>query len=309
MIHFFFVLLRMITANTTPSQYDYNETIQKVVKAIKDAEYILVGGASGMSAASGPDWYNDNDPIYLRNFQDIESKYHPGSLWKSYYLDHYSTQSWKSRDDWWGFLITLMHFMKHEPIYQPYADLKEILEGKDYDIVTTNQDGQFVKAFPEKDVAIIQGDWMYFQCSQSCHDKVYPGSELIDELYSHVEDGSLPSKYIPHCEKCGAEMREWVRGFEFLQGEFYGQQYEKYHKYIAKAENRKTIYLELGVGMMTPMFIKKPFMNFAEKNKNSIYMPINPKHAIVPDKIKDRSIPVKYDIARVLSDIKKIMKY
>lgn len=101
----------------------YNNTILKVSNAIKNADYILVGGASGMSAAGGPNWYDDNDEIYLKNFQDIQNKY-------------------------------FLH-----DIYFEYKDLKEILEGKEFDIVTTNQDGQFVKAFPEKNVAIIQGDW------------------------------------------------------------------------------------------------------------------------------------------------------
>lgn len=134
----------------------YNNTILKVSNAIKNADYILVGGASGMSAAGGPNWYDDNDKIY---FQDIQNKYHAGSIWKNLYLEECTHQHWKSREDWWGFLITLMHFINHEEVYQPYKDLKEILEGKEFDIVTTNQDGQFVKAFPEKNVAIIQGDW------------------------------------------------------------------------------------------------------------------------------------------------------
>ena len=108
--------------------------------------------------------------------------------------------------------ITLLHFIIQEPVYQAYADLKEILQNKNYDIVTTNQDEQFVKTFPEKDVAIFQGDWGYLQCSKRCHDKVYDSKELIDNLFSHVENGQLPSQYIPKCEKCGNEMHEWVRG-------------------------------------------------------------------------------------------------
>lgn len=54
-----------------------------------------------------------------------------------------------------------MHFNLHEPIYQPYLDLKEILINKEFDIVTTNQDTQFSREFPEKDVADIQDDWRY----------------------------------------------------------------------------------------------------------------------------------------------------
>lgn len=86
---------------TEGDQKEYNVVIQKVKNAIKNADYILIGGASGMSSAGGPDWYNDGDPTYLRNFQDIENKYHAGSLWKNYYLTEYTGQKWQSREDWW----------------------------------------------------------------------------------------------------------------------------------------------------------------------------------------------------------------
>lgn len=59
--------------------------------------------------------------------------------------------------------------------------MKEILINKEFDIVTTNQDTQFSREFPEKDVADIQGDWRYLQCGKHCHDEVYESSKLCDE--------------------------------------------------------------------------------------------------------------------------------
>ena len=289
------------------NDHEYVQTLHNVADAIKSAEYILVGGAAGMSASNGPNPYDRNDPKYLANFKDFEDKYHAGSIWNTYYLKEYTGRDWESRESYWGFKITLMHFDLHEPIYQPYIDLKEVLSQKDYDIVTTNQDTQFARAFPEKDVAVIQGDWRYLQCSKRCHDKVYESSKLCDELFAHVKNGELPKDLIPRCPKCGGEMHEWVRGFNFLEGSFYEEQYNKYRKFIQKASNKKTVYLELGVGKMTPMFIKDPFIDFTHENPNSTYIPVNPKDAIVPKAIENRSIPVRYDIGKVMSDLKKII--
>lgn len=101
-----------------------------------------------------------------------------------------------------------MHFMSHEPIYQQYIDLKEVLKDKGYDIVTTNQDTLFSREFTEKDVAIIQGDWRYLQCSKLCHEKVYLSNDLCDELFERIQNGKLPKEFIPHCTKCGAEIHE-----------------------------------------------------------------------------------------------------
>lgn len=39
--------------------------------------------------------------------------------------------------------------------------------------------------------------------------------------------------------------------------------------------------LELGVGMMTPMFIKEPFMNMVYQWPHALYVPINPLREMV----------------------------
>ncbi|KAK8867209.1 hypothetical protein M9Y10_010186 [Tritrichomonas musculus] len=109
----------------------------------------------------------------------------------------------------------------HDPIHQPYIHLKSILKGKDFDIV------QFPRAFPDKDDAVIQGHWRYLQCSKRCHDKVFESYDLCNELFHKIVKGSLPKELIPRCPKYRAEMIKCVRGFEFLQGPFYHQQYEK----------------------------------------------------------------------------------
>ena len=40
-----------------------------------------------------------------------------------------------------------------------------MLAGKDFFVVTTNQDTRFVKLYPEEQVAQIQGDHRFFQCA------------------------------------------------------------------------------------------------------------------------------------------------
>lgn len=280
------------------------DNLQKAVTALTNADYIVVGGASGMSAASGPDWYRSGDPTYLKKFKTFENKYHAGSLWRNYYLEQYTGHQWASRGDYWGFKISLAHFVLHEPIYQPYADLRSILKTKSFDVVTTNQDGQFSKAFPDKDVAIIQGDWSYFQCSTGCHDQVYPSTALVEKLYPEITDGHLPEDLIPRCPQCGAEMHEWIRGYHFLEGSFYKKQYAKHQKFVDKSTDKRTVFLELGVGMMTPMFIKEPFINLTYQNPHATYITINPKDALVPPAINARGIPIKADLATVLAVLK-----
>lgn len=166
---------------------DYQITLQKMATAIKVADYVIVGGAAGMSAAAGPDWYNPGDPTYLEKFKAIEDKYHTGSLWRNYYLEQYTGKNWKNRGDYWGFKLTVAHYNLHVAIFQPYHDLKAVLKDKDYDIITTNQDCQFPRAFPEKEVATIQGNWSYFQCANKCMTKFIRANQLLISYFRKLK--------------------------------------------------------------------------------------------------------------------------
>ncbi|MCR5756852.1 MAG: hypothetical protein K6F95_02975 [Selenomonas sp.] len=272
---------------------------QQVWEKLVEADFIVVGGASGMSAAGGPNWYV-NDENYRKYFGKLEEKYGSGSIWGLLY------RGWENQQNKWGYLATLIHWVRNQEVFQPYKDLHELLRDKDYEIITTNQDQQFVKEFKEKDVAIIQGDWGYSHCLNRCCDEVYDNREVVETIFANLENGTdVPADLVPKCPHCGGDMRPWVRGFEFLEGAFYHEQYKKYEEAIRKAEsdNRKVVYLELGVGMMTPMFIKEPFMNFTYRNPNATYITMNPKHAYVPDELGHRGIAVKEDIAVILKHL------
>ena len=70
-----------------------------------------------------------------------------------------------------------------------------------------------------------------------------------------------------------------------------------------RMEGQDKLLLELGVGRMTPMFIQEPFWNLTYNLPRSFYATINPRDALVPREIADRSLAIHDDIARVLSDI------
>ena len=132
-----------------------------------------------------------------------------------------------------------------------YTDLAELLEGKDYYIVTTNQDAQFYRVFPANRITRIQGDWRYWQCSQPCHDNIYDNHTEVMWLCDAIQQDALPDKLIPRCPHCGRPMAPWVRSREFLQGTFYHREMKRYMNFLQRNANRKTLFLELGVGMMT----------------------------------------------------------
>ena len=274
---------------------EYKNNIITILDKIQEADAVVVGGAAGMSAAAGYNWYS-NDETFRKYFGNFAYNYGIDNIFNGFYY-RFST-----REERWAYIATLIKFVYEAEVGKPYIDLLQLLEGKDYFIVTTNQDTQFSKLFPEEKVSTIQGDWRYFQCSGPCHDQVYSNKEQIEEMYENIEGTRIPTELIPTCPKCGQDMEPWVRSYTFLEGSLYRSELNKYHEYLLKNKDKKILFLELGVGTMTPMFIKEPFWNMTYSLPNAYYIAINHKEAILPNELIGKGIAVNEDIAKVFQE-------
>ena len=242
---------------TSKQPLPYKDQIQLFAEKIKNADHIIIGGASGLSAAGGGDFYYTDSPSYKEHFAKFYEKYGFKGAFAG--MRH----RWESREEFWGYLATFLNTTLHAEIRRPYKDLQEILKGKDYFIVTTNQDTQAIKAFPEEKVAQIQGDHRFFQCSMQCTDEVWDAIKPVEKMVAAMGNSTkVPTELIPHCPHCGAEAFPWVRGYgNFLEGTRYQQEYKKISDDVEKhiQNHDKILLVELGVGRMTPMFIQEPF--------------------------------------------------
>lgn len=142
----------------------YSEQIDLLVEKIRGADCVLVGGASGLSAAGGGDFYYEDNASYRQYFGKYAEKYHFKGAFAG------MMHPWARREEFWGYLATFLHATQTAPIRKPYLDLDALLRGKDFFLLTTNQDTQFVKLYPEEKVAEIQGDHRFFQCASCCAD-------------------------------------------------------------------------------------------------------------------------------------------
>ena len=276
----------------------YDEQIKILAEKIKEADCIIIGGASGLSAAGGGDFYYEDNASYRKYFGKYAEKYgFKGAFAGSFY--RYSDVAEK-----WGYLATFLHTTQTAEIRKPYLDLNKLIKEKDFFVLTTNQDTQFVKLYPEDKVAEIQGDHRFFQCSRQCTDDTWDAVEPVKEMMEAMGDNTaIPSDMIPRCPHCGAEAFPWVRGYgNFLQGTKYKEQYEKMSDYLQKHKDKKILFLELGVGRMTPMFIQEPFWELTRALPNSFYIGVNDTYDYLPEGIENRGMTIVCDIAKVLED-------
>ena len=285
---------------TKKAPLPYKEQLEKFRAMIDEAECIVVGGASGLSAAGGGDFYYGNTDSFKQYFGRYEKKYHFNGAFEGMFY-----RGWPSREEFWGYLATFLHTTQTAPVRAPYLDLDKLIKGKDFFVVTTNQDTQFTRLYPESKVAELQGDHRFFQCSECCTDDVWdavePVQKMIDALGS--DKTAVPTELIPRCPHCGAEAFPWVRGYgNFLQGEKYNGEYEKISQYILNHKDRKILFIELGVGRLTPMFIQEPFWALTASLPQAKYISINKDYAFLPEKIEDKGLAIKGDIGAVLKE-------
>ena len=255
-----------------------------------------MGGASGLSATGGGDFYYADTPSFRKHFGKYAEKYG----FKGAFDGMYS--GFDTREEHWGFIATFLNTTLNAPVREPYLDLDEILKGKDFHILTTNQDTQFIKIYKEEQVSEIQGDHRFFQCSDCCHDGIWDAVKPVEEMIKAMGEGtSIPTDLIPRCPKCGAEAFPWVRGYgNFLQGRKYDEQYQKVSRYIQENTDRKMLFLELGVGRLTPMFIQEPFWNLTLNLPDAYYISVNAEYDFLPEQIEDKGFCVLGDIGKVL---------
>ena len=287
----------MYAMKTMTCEDAHLQNVRMLAEKIDTAEAILVGAAAGMSASCGYNFFYQNDEMFQKYLGDFHKKYGFVGAFNGFYY-HYPSPEAR-----WAFLAR-MGYMEYEcPTGQPYYDLMKLLQGKNYHIMTTNQDFQFTRVVPEEKLSAIQGDSRYYQCSRRCHDQIYDNRETVYAMNEAIDENlCIPSEMIPHCPKCGAEMEPWVRGYTFLEGAKYREEYRKINEFLEQNKEKKILFLELGVGRMTPMFIQEPFWNLTYSLPQAFYITVNPKDALLPGEIEKKGLAIREDIAVVLRD-------
>lgn len=272
--------------------------VEELVQHVKDTDAIVVGAGSGMSNAAGMDFWYEASPLFMKHMKYFYDKYHFQGLFNGFY-NHFD-----SEEEHWAFLLKDLKMVYTIPPQKPtYEYLKTILGQKPMHIITTNQDGLFKKFFPAEQVSEIQGAMAYFQSSNPDTDKhLYDSKKIVDELLPKIKDHRLSADLIPKSKVDGAPLELWVRGPKFLEDKRYNDEYQKFNHFLGQHRGEKILFLEMGVGRMTPMFIQEPFWEMTNYMPKSFYININPKDALTSPVIKDRSLLVDEDINEVLKD-------
>ena len=276
---------------------NYSEKIEKIKALIDDADAVIIGAGAGLSTAAG---YTYSGERFKKYFYDFYKKYGFDNM---YYGGFYP---YKTPEEKWAFWSRYIYINRYMPIpNDTYGKLLELVKDKDYFVLTTNVDHCFQRSgFDKKRLFYTQGDYGLFQCSEPCHNKTYDNEEIIRKMYDTEKNMKIPTELIPVCPVCGGPMTTNLRADDrFVQDEGWYAACGRYEDFIRRHEGLKTVYLELGVGYNTPVIIKYPFWKQTAQNENASYVCINLGEADAPSEIKNRSVCIDADIAKVINDL------
>lgn len=282
---------------TTKSIENYSGQIKKLKNEIETADAIVIGAGAGMSTSAGMRYDGER---FERYFSDFHKKYGIRDIYSGGFYPYDTLEEYWA---WWSRHIFVNRY--NVGVGKPYADLLELVKGKDYFVLTTNVDHQFQLAgFDKKRLFYTQGDYGLWQCSKPCHQKTYDNEKTVREMIVRQKDMKIPTELIPKCPVCGAPMTMNLRSdMTFVQDEGWYAASNRYDDFIRRHEGLHILFLELGVGANTPVIIKYPFWQMTAKNPKAVYVCVNFGEAFCPREIEKQSICLNMDIGKAIKEI------
>lgn len=282
---------------TKKSTESYSQQIEQLQTEFQQADAVLIGAGSGLSASAGFTYSGERFQTY---FGDFAKKYGICDMYSGGFYPY------SSLEEYWAWWSRHIYYNRYVDIPKPtYQKLLEIVKDKDYFVLTTNVDHCFQKAgFDKKRLFYTQGDYGLWQCSVPCHEKTYDNKETVLQMLKEQSDMRIPAELVPHCPVCGKPMTMNLRcDNTFVQDEGWYAAQDRYTDFLRRHKGLRVLYLELGVGANTPGIIKYPFWQMTAQNPKAVYACINYGKACTPTEIRDRSICINADIGKVLEQL------
>lgn len=279
---------------------NYSNEIDKAKKLIKEANAMVIGVGSGLTAAGGLS-YSDHKlverwyPEYFKNGKrtilDIMGDFWPTTINKT------------NATKFWGFWANhIWHIRYESKALKPYIDLFSLVQEKDYFIVSTNVDGQLEKAgFPRARIFAPQGDYGLFQCSKHCCDNVFYNYNMIEDMINNMPNAfEVRGEDVPKCPNCGEFLIPNIRcDFNFVEAPHI-KNVKDYEDFINNRRNKKMVLLELGVGFNTPGIIRFPFEKLTNTMSDVTLIRINRDDIRTAFEVNDNTICIQDDLKKVL---------
>lgn len=279
------------------SMNDYSDKVEHLKQEIEKTDVVLIGAGAGLSASAG---YDYSGKRFEEHFSDFIERYGIHDMYSAGFYPY------ESLEEYWAFWSRHIYLNRYQDIPKPvYKILLELVEEKDYFVLTTNVDHCFQRAgFDKQRLFYTQGDMGLWQCSVPCHQKTYDNKAIVEKMIHEQKNMRVPSGLVPHCPLCGAPMTMNLRiDHTFVEDAGWHEAKKRYERFLSQHTKGKILFLELGVGGNTPGIIKYPFWKMTYENPHAVYVTINQEDNYISAEIEKHSIGLKEDIGKVLEEL------
>ncbi len=266
---------------------------------LEHADRILIGAGAGLSASAGLSYLDE--AVFREHFPEM---YALG------YRCQYELVGMKD-EEWsvgrkWAYWATHIHYVREVlPPLPLYAELKSLLEGKDFFVVTSNADRQFMRSdFPMERVFEYQGNYDVLACSKRCCKHTWDSLPALRKVLEYIDHDTFECREegLPRCPYCG-ELAEIA-----FRPENYDEGFQRYADFVNSSAEMRLCILELGVGFNTPGVIRWPFEKFTRLIPGAKLFRVNrgyadiqhPGYPKVPKDLADRAFSLPLDAGEVI---------
>ena len=287
-----------------------DEQLARLKRELETADAIVVGAGAGLSTAAGLTY---SGPRFERYFFDFARKFQIRDMYSGGF---YPFPDQETLWAWWARHIYCNRYINApKPVY---PRLLQLLDGRDYFVITTNVDHQFQRAgFDKKRLFYTQGDYGLFQSVDPKVQETYDNEEWTmqameaqgfvrdeDGIFQPPDGGTismrLPTALIPSAPD-GSPVRMNLRSDDrFVEDAGWHRASAVYSGFLRRCENLHTLYLEIGVGANTPAIIKYPFWQMTRENRRAVYACLNYDEAVCPKEIEQQSVCIPGDAGEIL---------
>ena len=306
--------VRSFRPGLTRGKLSYQEAINRLKKEIETADAIVIGAGAGLSTAAG---FVYSGKRFEKYFGDFAAEY---GITDIYSGGFYPFPDEETRWGWWARHIYYNRYVAAGN--DVYGNLLSLVKNRNYFVITTNVDHQFQAAgFDKERLFYTQGDYGLFQSVNPQIRKTYDNEAWVmkameaqrfirdsEGVFQPPCDGKLlmriPSELIPRCPDDGSDMTMNLRSDEsFVQDEGWYRASGAYASFLKKCQGLHVLFLEIGVGMNTPVIIKYPFWQMTNDNPKAVYACLNYSEAYCPLQIEKQSLCLEADASEIIRQL------
>ena len=192
-------------------------------------------------------------------------------------------KEWALRDDEKDIRFRHLSTPAQSDLKAAYEELYQLIQDKEYYIVTTLTDGAiYERPFDKNRIGAPCGNIHWRQCSKACTKDIW-------------EEGEVPDDICPHCK---APLTGNTLKAETYIEEGYLPRWKDYMKWQTGTINRSLVILELGEGFSTPTVMRWPFEKIIYFNQKSKLYRINENFYQLPKEAEERGVSVHENSVR-----------